>query len=51
VDIKTNKIYSFNGEWEQDGSKKISLTSDKYKSLLLPAEEKKNFKVIHRAFK
>jgi hypothetical protein len=51
VDIKTNKIYSFNGEWEQDGSKKISLMSDKYKSLLLPAEEKKNFKVIHRAFK
>ena len=47
VDIKTNKIYSFNGEWEE----KISLTSDKYESLLLPSEEKKRFKVIHRQFK
>ena len=52
VDTKTNKIYSFNGEYgEKDGSKKISLVSDKYESLLLPAEEKERFKVIHREFK
>lgn len=50
VDIRTNKIYSFNGEWEQDKGKKISLISDKYESLLLPVEDKINFKVIHRAF-
>jgi len=49
VDTTTNKIYSFNGQWkEKDGSEKISLISDKYESLLLPAEEKKRFKVIHR---
>ena len=46
VDTKTNKIYTFNGEWEE----KISLTSDKYESLLLPLKEKERFKVIHRAF-
>ena len=46
VDTKTNKIYTFNGEWEE----KISLTSDKYESLLLPSKEKERFKVIHRAF-
>ena len=46
VDKTTNKIYSFNGEWEE----KISLTSDKYESLLLPLKEKERFKVIHRAF-
>jgi len=50
VDTRTNKIYSFNGEWEQDGGKKMSLVSDKYESLLLPVKEKSNFKVIHRAF-
>ena len=47
VDKTTNKIYSFNGEWEE----KISLTSDKYESLLLPLKEKERFKVIHRQFK
>jgi hypothetical protein len=47
VDTKTNKIYTFNGEWEE----KISLTSDKYESLLLPLKEKERFKVIHRQFK
>ena len=46
VDTKTNKIYTVNGEWEE----KISLTSDKYESLLLPLKEKERFKVIHRAF-
>jgi hypothetical protein len=50
VDITNNRIYSVNGEWEEKGEKKISLISDKYKSLLLPAEEKKRFKVIHRQF-
>ena len=47
VDTKTNKIYTVNGEWEE----KISLTSDKYESLLLPLKEKERFKVIHRQFK
>ena len=47
VDTKTNKIYTFNGEWEE----KISLTSDKYESLLLPSKEKERFKVIHRQLK
>ena len=47
VDTKTNKIYTFNGEWKE----KISLTSDKYESLLLPSKEKERFKVIHRQFK
>jgi hypothetical protein len=50
VDTTNNKIYSFNGEWEEKGEKKMSLVSDKYESLLLPAEEKKRFKVIHRQF-
>jgi len=50
VDMRTNKIYSFNGEWEQNGGKKMTLVSDKYETLLLPVEEKSNFKVIHRAF-
>jgi len=50
VDTRTNKIYSFDGEWEQDGGKKMSLISDKYESLVLPVEDKINFKVIHRAF-
>ena len=51
VDTKTNKIYTFNGEWEDKGVNQISLTSDKYESLLLPSEEKERFKVIHRQFK
>ena len=51
VDTKTNKIYTFNGEWEDKGVNRISLTSDKYESLLLPSEEKERFKVIHRQFK
>jgi len=50
VDTTTNKIYSFNGEWEDNGKKQIQLSSDKYESLLLPAEEKTRFKVIHRSF-
>ena len=50
VDIKTNKIYSFNGEWEDKGKQLIQLSSDKFETLLLPAEEKKRFKVIHRSF-
>jgi len=50
VDTKTNKIYTFNGEWEDKGVNRISLTSDKYESLLLPLKEKERFKVIHRAF-
>ena len=49
VDTTTNKIYSFNGEWEDNGKKQIQLSSDKFESLLLPAEEKKRFKVIHRS--
>jgi len=51
VDTKTNKIYTFNGEWEDKGVNQISLTSDKYESLLLPSKEKERFKVIHRQFK
>ena len=50
VDTTNNRIYLFNGEWEDKGVKKISLDSDKFESLLLPAEEKKRFKVIHRQF-
>jgi hypothetical protein len=50
VDTTNNRIYSFNGEWEDNGKKLIQLSSDKYESLLLPAEEKKRFKVIHRRF-
>jgi hypothetical protein len=50
VDTTTNKIYSFNGEWEDNGKKQIQLSSDKFETLLLPAEEKKRFKVIHRSF-
>ena len=50
VDTTTNKIYSFNGEWEEKGDKKIQLSSDKFETLLLPATEKSRFKVIHRAF-
>jgi hypothetical protein len=50
VDTTNNRIYSFNGEWEYKGKKLIQLSSDKYESLLLPAEEKKRFKVIHRQF-
>ena len=50
VDTTTNKIYSFNGEWEDNGKKQIQLSSDKYETLLLPAEEKRRFKVIHRSF-
>ena len=50
VDTTTNKIYSFNGEWEDKGKKQIQLSSDKFETLLLPAEEKKRFKVIHRAY-
>jgi hypothetical protein len=49
VDTTTNKIYSFNFEWEDNGKKLIQLSSDKYETLLLPAEEKKRFKVIHRS--
>jgi len=45
-----NKIYSFNGEYPQKGMIKIALMGDKYESLILPAEEKKRFKVIHRQF-
>ena len=48
VDTKTGKIYSFNGEWEDKGKKLIQLSSDKFETLLLPAEEKSRFKVIHR---
>ena len=47
---KNNKIYSFNGEYPQKGMIKIALMGDKYESLILPAEEKKRFKVIHRQF-
>ena len=50
VDTTTNKIYSFNGDWEDNGKKQIHLSSDKFETLLLPAEEKKRFKVIHRSF-
>ena len=50
VDTTTNKIYSFNGEWEENGKKEIQLSSDKFETLLLPAEEKKRFKVIHKAY-
>ena len=49
VDTTTNKIYSFNGEWEDKGKQLIQLSSDKFETLLLPAEEKKRFKVIHRS--
>jgi hypothetical protein len=49
VDTTTNKIYSFNGEWEDKGKKLIQLSSDKFETLLLPAEEKRRFKVIHRS--
>ena len=45
-----NEIYSFNGEYPQKGMIKIALMGDKYESLILPAEEKKRFKVIHRQF-
>ena len=48
VDTKTGKIYSFNGEWEDKGKKLIQLSSDKFESLLLSADEKPRFKVIHR---
>jgi hypothetical protein len=51
VDTKTNRIYTFNGEGEDNGVKKMYLMSDKYESLLLPSEEKNRFKVIHRQFK
>jgi hypothetical protein len=51
VDTTTNKIYSFNGEWEDNGKKQIQLSSDKYETLSLPVEEKRRFKVIHRQFK
>ena len=49
VDTTTNKIYSFNGEWEDKGKKLIQLSSHKFETLLLPAEEKRRFKVIHRS--
>ena len=48
VDTKTGKIYTFNGEWEDKGKKLIRLLSDKFESLLLSADEKSRFKVIHR---
>ena len=48
VDTKTGKIYTFNGEWEDKGKKLIQLMSDKFESLLLSADEKSRFKVIHR---
>jgi hypothetical protein len=48
VDTKTGKIYSFNGEWEDKGKKLIQLSSDKFETLLLSADEKPRFKVIHR---
>lgn len=48
VDTKTGKIYTFNGEWEDKGKKLIHLSSDKFESLLLSADEKSRFKVIHR---
>ena len=48
VDTKTGKIYTFNGEWENKGKKLIQLSSDKFESLLLSADEKSRFKVIHR---
>jgi hypothetical protein len=50
VDTTTNKIYSFNGEWEDNGKKQIQLSSDKYETLSLPVEEKRRFKVIHRSY-
>jgi len=50
VDTTTNKIYSFFGEWEDKGKKLIQLSSDKFETLLLPAEEKIRFKVIHRSY-
>jgi len=49
VDIKTGKIYSFNGEFtDEKGNKKIQLSSDKFEALLLSADEKPRFKVIHK---
>jgi hypothetical protein len=51
VDTKTGKIYSFNGEYENiNKEQEIQLSNEKYEYLLLPAEEKKRFKVIHRQF-
>lgn len=50
LDTTTNKIYSFNGEYEDKGVKQISLMSDKYESLLLPSVEKERLKVIYRKF-
>jgi len=50
VDTTTNKIYSFNGEWEDNGKKLINLSTDKYETLSLPVEEKRRFKVIHRSY-
>jgi hypothetical protein len=50
VDTTTNKIYYLDHEYkDKEGKGEIRLSSDKFKTLLLPREEKKRFKVIHRA--
>ena len=48
VDTTTGRIYSFNGEWEDNGKKLIQLISNEYETLLLPSDQKKRFKIIHQ---
>ena len=48
VETTTGKIYSVNGEWEYKGKKQISLTSDKFETLVIPSEEKSRFNIKHR---
>jgi len=54
-DEKTNKVWTFNGSWEEkqkDGSMKkvINLTNKDFGAMVLPHEEITRFKVINRQF-
>jgi len=53
VDTTDGKIYSFNGQYENNKTKEqeIDLSNEKFEYLLLPATEKSRFKVIHRSNK
>jgi hypothetical protein len=53
VDTTDGKIYSFNGQYENNKTKEqeINLSNEKFEYLLLPATEKSRFKVIHRSNK
>ena len=51
VDTSTGKIYSFYGEWPDEGKIRFQVGNDKFEKMELPIEDKKRFKVIYRSEK